>query len=45
MTDPYYTTASDFGDETHYWQGVDVTVNARLSNGLLVQGERAPAAA
>jgi hypothetical protein len=38
VTDPYYTTTKDFGDETHYWQGVDVSVNARLGNGLLVQG-------
>ena len=38
MSDLYYTTPSDFGDETHYWHGLDVTVNARMRNGLLLQG-------
>ena len=38
VSDPYYTTTADFGDETHYWHGVDVTLNARLTNGLLFQG-------
>ena len=38
VSDPYYTTDADFGDETHYWHGVDVTLNARLTNGLLFQG-------
>jgi hypothetical protein len=38
VSDPYYTTTKDFGDETHYWQGVEISVNARLGNGLLVQG-------
>jgi hypothetical protein len=37
-TDPYYTTTADFGDETHRWHGVDVTLNARLENGLTFQG-------
>ena len=37
-TDSYYTTTSDFGNETHYWQGVDVTVNARFTRGLVLQG-------
>ena len=37
-TDSYYTTTKDFGDETHYWHGVDVTLNARMENGLLFQG-------
>lgn len=37
-TDNYYTTTKDFGDETHYWHGVDVSFNARLQNGLLIQG-------
>jgi hypothetical protein len=36
-TDSYYTTNSDFGDETHYWQGVDLSFNARLRNGLVLQ--------
>ena len=38
VTDSYYTTTKDLGDETHYWHGVDVTFNARLRNALLVQG-------
>jgi hypothetical protein len=38
VSDPYYTSSSDFGDESHYWHGVDVTFNARLHNGLLVRG-------
>ena len=38
VSDPYYTSTSDFGDETHYWHGLDVTVNARMRNGLLLQG-------
>ena len=38
VTDRYYTTTSDFGDETHYWHGVDFTLNARMTNGLQFQG-------
>ena len=38
VTDSYYTTTKDFGDETHYWHGVDVAVNARTTFGLLLQG-------
>jgi hypothetical protein len=34
----YYTFGSDLGDESAYWQGIDVTVNARLRNGLVFQG-------
>ncbi len=34
----YYTFASDYGDVTSYWQGVDLTVNARMNNGLTMQG-------
>ena len=37
-TDSYYTTSDDFGGETHYWHGVDVSVNARMHNGLSLQG-------
>jgi hypothetical protein len=37
-TDPYYTTTADFGDQTNYWHGVDIAVNARMDNGLTVQG-------
>jgi hypothetical protein len=32
-----YTFASDYGDWTNHWQGVDVTVNARLQRGLTLQ--------
>jgi hypothetical protein len=32
-----YTFASDYGDWTNHWQGVDVTVNARLRQGLTMQ--------
>jgi hypothetical protein len=31
----YYTLSSNYGNETRYWQGVDVTLNARLANGLV----------
>jgi hypothetical protein len=37
-TDNYYTFASDYGDVTYYWRGVDVTFNARLGGGLTLQG-------
>lgn len=37
-TDNYYTFAGDYGDVTAYWHGVDATVNARMANGLVVQG-------
>jgi hypothetical protein len=32
-----YTFASDYGDWTNYWHGVDATVNARLRPGLALQ--------
>lgn len=34
----YTTFASDYGDMYQYWHGVDVNANARLNNGLVVQG-------
>jgi hypothetical protein len=37
-TDSYYTTSDDFGDETHYWHGVDLSFSARTRWGLTVQG-------
>ena len=37
-TDSYYTTTDDFGDETHYWHGVDLSFNARMQNGLEPSG-------
>ena len=36
-TDSYYTTTDDYGDESHYWHGVDVSFNARMRN-LSLQG-------
>ena len=38
VSSPYYTTTSDFGDETNYWHGVDLALNARTEFGLLLQG-------
>jgi hypothetical protein len=32
------TLARKFGKQTQHWNGVDVTVNARMQNGLRVQG-------
>ncbi|MGE3512411.1 MAG: carboxypeptidase regulatory-like domain-containing protein [Vicinamibacterales bacterium] len=32
------TLASDYGTQTEVWQGVDVNVDARLPNGILLQG-------
>jgi hypothetical protein len=34
----YTTFASDYGDQYQYWHGVDVNVNARMTNGLVIQG-------
>jgi len=31
-------STADYGEETHYWHGLDITLNARLTNGLLFQG-------
>jgi hypothetical protein len=36
--DNYVTFASDYGDMYQYWHGVDFNVNARLRNGLVIQG-------
>jgi len=36
-TDNYFTSASDYGDVTAYWHGVDAQVSARLSNQLFLQ--------
>ncbi|MGH9203511.1 MAG: hypothetical protein ACRD2A_19990, partial [Vicinamibacterales bacterium] len=33
----FVTSETDFGDRKDYWHGVDVTLNARLRNGLMVQ--------
>jgi hypothetical protein len=37
-SDNYVTFASDYGKQSQYWHGFDVNVNARLRNGLLLQG-------
>jgi hypothetical protein len=34
----YITLARNFGDQSQVWNGFDVTVNARLQNGLVFQG-------
>jgi hypothetical protein len=38
--DNYLTTAKDVAgeDPTYYWQGVELTVNARTNNGITLQG-------
>jgi hypothetical protein len=37
-TDNFITRSRNFGSATNYWHGVDTQVNARLRNGLTVQG-------
>ena len=34
----YTTLARDFGEQTEHWNGIDFSANARLQNGLLMQG-------
>ena len=36
-TDNYFTSASDYGDVTSYWHGVDAQVSARLGSLLFVR--------
>ena len=36
--DNYLTRADDYGDVTSYWQGLELTVNARPNSGLTLQG-------
>ena len=36
--DNFTTLADNFGKQTSHWNGVDVSVNARLRNGIFVQG-------
>jgi hypothetical protein len=38
LRDNIVTHSKNFGKQTDRWNGVDVNVNARLSNGLFVQG-------
>ncbi len=37
-TDNYTSFASDIGEQTETWNGVDFSVNARLANGVNLQG-------
>jgi hypothetical protein len=37
-TDNYITRIGNFGSVSNYWHGVDTQVNARLRNGLTLQG-------
>jgi hypothetical protein len=36
--DNYFTFAQDYGDVTYYWHGFDYDINARMTNGLVIQG-------
>jgi hypothetical protein len=36
--DNYLTLASNYGDMVAYWQGLELNVNARTSNGITAQG-------
>ena len=38
LTDNYTTFASDYGVQYEHWNGIDLSVNARLKNGIVVQG-------
>ena len=38
LTDNYTTFASDFGKQIEHWNGMDLAVNARLQNGMMLQG-------
>lgn len=38
QVDNYVTLARKFGDQSLVWNGVDVTINARASNGMILQG-------
>jgi hypothetical protein len=37
-TDGFVTFADNFGQQIEHWNGVDVTLNARLRSGVLLQG-------
>jgi hypothetical protein len=38
LVDNFITNAGNYGDQSQRWQGVDVNVNARIRQGLTVQG-------
>jgi hypothetical protein len=38
LVNDYYTFASDYGTQYENWQGVDVGINTRLGQGIVLQG-------
>jgi hypothetical protein len=38
LSDSYVTAAKNYGSQIENWKGVDLTVNARMTNGLTVRG-------
>ena len=38
QSDNYFTFASDYGNQIQRWNGVDLSINARLRQGVLLQG-------
>ena len=38
LSDSYVTSAKNYGNQIENWRGVDLTVNARMTNGLTVRG-------
>jgi hypothetical protein len=38
QVDELRTTSENYGDQYEHWNGLDLTLNARLANGLLLQG-------
>jgi uncharacterized protein YndB with AHSA1/START domain len=38
QTQNFVTFASDYGDQSRYWHGVETSISARLRNGLTIQG-------
>lgn len=38
VVDDYVTFASNYGDQVEYWHGLDIGVNTRFPNGMLLQG-------
>jgi hypothetical protein len=38
QSDNFVTLTENFGDRVQYWNGVDVNVNVRMTNGLALQG-------
>jgi hypothetical protein len=38
VRDNFVTPASNFGEQIQYWHGIDVNMNSRMRNGVVVQG-------